>query len=213
MGTRKDKPKGYFDYLPAIDCETTGLCFSNDNPVYNPKTGERHQTVSWGFIVADALTLKPIEKLYVEIAWNENSLQQRLDDPRFGKKAESIHGLTMKHLFKNGLTEEDAVCKIGELILKYWGPNVSIRTLGHNVHMFDLRFLMDLFQRQEIILKFGNRHYDTNSMGFCAMTTWTSDELFSNMGFDDRGDHNALDDAEMALESARRLRLIFGSVL
>lgn len=209
MASPKDKPRGYFDYLLAIDCETTGLCFSNDNPVHNPKTGEYHQAVSWGLVVADATTLKPIEELYVEIKWNDKSKKQRKNNPQFGKKAEEIHGLTRKYLEDNGLDEEDAIVKMGELILKYWGPTTSIRTLGHNVHMFDLVFLRDLFERNGVHLKFGNRHYDTNSIGFINWETFNSDDLFGLVGFDARGAHNSLDDAKMALEAARITRMIF----
>lgn len=209
MANPKNKPRGYFKHMLAIDCETTGLCFSSDSPVHNPKTGEKHQAVSWGIVVADSETLKPVEELYVEIKWNDESAKQRNANSSFGKKAEEIHGLTRAYLEENALDEEEAVLKIGELILKYWGPTVSIRTLGHNVHMFDLVFLRDLFQRHGVNLKFGNRHYDTNSSGFMTFGTWNSNELFSAVGFDERGKHNALDDAKMALESARIIRLIF----
>lgn len=209
MASPKDKPKGYFKHLLAIDCETTGLCFGNDNPVYNSTTGERHQTVSWGLIVADSETLKPVEELYVEIKWNDESKRQRKENPNFGKGAEKIHGLTYEYLEKNGIEEEEALVKIGELILKYWGPTVSIRTLGHNVHLFDLQFLRDLFEKHGINLKFGNRHYDTNSSGFMTFGTWNSDELFEAVGFDARGSHNALADAHMALETARIIRMLF----
>lgn len=213
MASPKGKPKGYFEKLLAMDCETTGLCYNNESPVYNPRTGERHQAVSWGIVVADALTLKPIEKLYVEIKWNDESKRQRQENPTFGKQAEKIHGLTFEKLEKRGLTEVEAIEEIGSLILKHWGPTVSVRTLGHNVHLFDLAFMRDLFTRYDIHLKFGNRHYDTNSVGFVAMTTWNSDELFENMGFEERKDHNALEDALMALESARRLRIMFKKCL
>lgn len=209
MATQKGKPKGYFQHVLAIDCETTGLCYNNDSPVYNPQTGERHQTVSWGIIVADALTLKPVEELYVEIKWNEESKKQRKINPEFGKSAEKIHGLTRSYLNKNGIDEEEAVLKIGELVLKYWGPTVCVRTLGHNVHLFDLLFLRDMFDRHGIKLNHGNRHYDTNSAGFLTFGTWNSNDLFSVVGFEERKDHNALDDAKMALESARIIRMLF----
>jgi len=208
-----DKVIGSFTNLLAIDCESTGLCFKNDNPIHNERTGERHQTVSWGLIVADATTFKPIDELYVEIKWNEESKRQRQETPHFGIKAEEVHGLTFAHLEANGLDEEDAVVKIAEFILKYWGPTSTIRTLGHNVHMFDLPFLADLFKRQDVPLSFGNRHYDTNSMGFATFGTWTSDELFTMVGFDPRNSHNALEDAHMALESARVIKLLFQQLL
>ena len=209
MASPKDKPRGSFDFLLAMDCETTGLCLNQDSPVENTTTGERHQAVSWGLIVADAKTLKPIEKMYVEIKWNALSKKQQRADAKWGTRAEQIHGLTHDYLEENGLSEEDAVAKIGELILKYWGPTVSIRTLGHNVHTFDLLFFRDLFRRQGIELAFGSRHYDTNSIGFATFGTFNSDDLFEAVGFEKRGDHNALTDAEHALETARRIRTIF----
>jgi DNA polymerase III epsilon subunit-like protein len=209
MATTKNKPRGAFDFLLAMDCETTGLCVNQDSPVENPKTGERHQTVSWGLIVADASTLLPIEKKYLEIKWNDTSKKQRESNAKFGVGAEKVHGLTFDYLEKNGITEEQAVVEIGGMILKYWSPEVSIRTLGHNVHTFDLLFLRDLFRRHEIELKFGSRHYDTNSIAFATFGTFNSDDFFDAVGFEKRGDHNALVDAEQALEATRRIRIIF----
>jgi len=203
MSSPKDKPRGYFKYLLTIDCETTGLNFETDDP------SDGQQTVSWGVIVADATTLKPVEDLYVEIKWNEESIRKREEDPSFGKKAEKIHGLTQDYLEQNGVTEEEAVTQIANLILKYWGPTVSVRTLGHNVHTFDMPFLRSMFRRVGIELKFGNRHYDTNSLGFMVYETFNSDDLFSIIGFDERGQHNALEDAHMALKSARVTRKLF----
>lgn len=207
------RPVGSFDYLLAIDCETTGLCFNSDDVTNNPNTGEHHQTVSWGVIVADAQTLKPIEELYVEIKWNQLSKRQRQNNPNFGERAESVHGLSYDYLEENGVTEEEAVLAIGNLIMKYWGPKGNIRTLGHNVHTFDMPFLRDLFRRNGIELSFGNRHYDTNSIGFCTVGSFNSDDLFSTMGMEARQTHNALDDAHMALESARRIRTLWNDMV
>jgi len=209
MGSPKDKPRGYFEKLLVVDCETTGLCFREESPVYDPSTGERHQSLSWGIIVASALTLKPIEKTYIEIKWNEASKAQRQKNPRFGKEAEKVHGLTYTHLEEHGITEEEAIIEIAQIILKHFGPKNCIRLMGHNVHLFDRMFLKDLFDRYEIPLKFCNRHYDTNSAGFMTFGTWNSDELFDWCGFETRTNHNALDDALMTLESARIMRTIF----
>ena len=206
MSTVKDKPRGYFKYVLAMDAETTGLKFNADDP------SEGHQAVSWGFVVADAHTLQPIEKLYVEIKWNETSLDAREADPKFGTYAEGIHGLTLAHLEANGLDEEDAVVEIATLILKYWGDG-NIRCLGHNVATFDIWFLKRLMRAHDIELKFGSRHIDTSGAGFINFETFTSDALFEMVGFEARDDHNALDDANMALESARVMRTIFQSAL
>lgn len=213
MATVSGKARGSFDFLLAMDCETTGLCMNQDSPVENPKTGERHQTVSWGLIVADAATLKPIEKKYIEIKWNNKSIKQRAANGKWGTHAEKIHGLSKEYLDENGVTEEEAVADIGSMVLKYWGPTVSIRTLGHNVHTFDLLFFRDLFRRHEIELTFGSRHYDTNSIGFATFGTFNSDDLFEQAGFEKRAEHNALTDAEMALETTRRVRKIFQSAI
>jgi DNA polymerase III epsilon subunit-like protein len=207
MSTIKGKQVGYFETLLTMDCETTGLVVNGDDPSVG------HQAVSWGLIVTNAQTLKPIEEMYVEIKWNEDSLEARLKNPSFGKKAETIHGLTFEYLEKNGMDEEDAVGTIGEMILKYWGPTGNIRTLGHNVHMFDLPFFRSMFRRHGLELRFGNRHYDTNSGGFMAFETYTSDQLFELIGHDPRSAHNALDDARMALDSARTIRTLINNAL
>lgn len=203
MVSPKNKPRGSFDFILAIDCETTGVNVNGDN------ASEGHQAVSWGVIVADAVTLKPIEELYVEIKWNVQSKTTRKKDPKFGVRAEQIHGLTQSYLEENGVSEEEAVGMIGELILKYWGPETSIRTLGHNVHTFDLVFLREMFRRHGIELRFGNRHYDTNSIAFVTLHTFNSDDMFSVMGFEARGEHNALDDIRMTLETARMIRTLW----
>lgn len=213
MASPKNKPRGFFEKILAMDCETTGLCFKNDSPVYKPKTGERHQTVSWGIIVADAATLKPIDELYVEIKWNKESIRQREENPKFGTFAENIHGLSKSYLDETAGTEEDAVLQIGDLILKHWGPTNSIVTLGHNVHLFDLPFLRDMFNRHNVSLNFGNRHVDTNSVGFVNWNTFNSDDLFSLLGFEKRGNHNALEDVKQALEAARTSRVLFNQML
>jgi len=109
----KKNPPGYFKYIFAIDCETTGL----DKTTLNPSLG--HQAISWGIIVADAETLVPVEKLYLEVKWNDESKAAKEQDPTFGTIASDIHGLTFDYLEENGITEEEAVLKIAELIVKY----------------------------------------------------------------------------------------------
>jgi len=198
MGTIKGKPRGYFEKFIAIDCETSGLKYNSDDP------SDGFQSVSWGVIVADAKTLKPIEELYVEIKWNGES--------EWAMGAQKIHGLSKEHLEENGMTEEEAVVAIGSLITKHFGTN-SLCLLGHNVATFDLWFLKRLFRKFGIELKFGNRHVDTSSIGFVNWEVFTSDALFEEVGYDARGAHNSLDDARMALEAARRTRVLFKTLL
>lgn len=201
------KPKGYMKYILAMDCETTGLSFGTDDPSIG------HQAISWGLIVADTATLKPVDEMYVEIRWNDDMVDKRMDDKSFGKKAEEIHGLTLAHLEEHGKDEEDAVADMAEFILQYWSPTSCIQTLGHNVATFDLPFFRSTFRRNGIELKFGNRHYDTNSGGFMAFETYTSDQLFELCGFDARDSHNALEDARMSLACARTIRVLMNNLL
>jgi len=195
-----DNPKGYFEKILAMDCETTGLNFESDNP------SDGHQAISWGIIVADAHTLKPIEELYLEIKWNDESRAMKEKDPNFGIDAAAIHGLTFKYLEKNGVTEEEGVTQIANIIINHWGPTSQVKTLGHNVHMFDLPFLRAMFRRHGIDIPIGSRHYDSNSAGFCTVGSYTSDGLFETMGFNARDSHNSLEDARMALESCRLIK-------
>jgi len=196
------KPKGYFKYVLAIDSETTG---------FNKGTGniyEGHQAVSWGIIVANAETLEEVEKLYVEIKWNDESKAVREADPEFGVVAEGIHGLTFEYLEENGITEVEAVVLIANLIIKYWGPTVSIHALGHNVASFDVPFMKDMFTRYGVDIKFSGRNLDSSTAGYLVVRSYTSDSLFETMGYDARGSHNSLIDAEMSLGSMRMLMQI-----
>lgn len=195
--------RGYFQFLLAIDCETSGMFYNNDDPSYDPKTGQTFQSVSWGLIVADGLSLEPIDSKYIEIKWNGESL--------WSQKAQEVHGLSLDYLEKNGLTEEEAVVEIGELILKYWGPDGNIRCLGHNVVTFDLWFLKRLTRKFDINLKFGSRHIDTCSIGFATVGAYNSDDLFETLGFGSRDQHrhNALDDARLALRSVQMIRKLW----
>jgi len=197
----KRNPQGYFKYILAIDSETTGFTKGRD-----PSVG--HQAISWGIIVADAHTLIPVEKLYLEIKWNDGSKAARADHPSFSVTASDIHGLTYNYLEENGIAEEDAVLLIAELILKYWGPTQQLHCLGHNIE-FDIAFLDSMFKRYGIDLYFSSRQYDSNSMGFVAVESFTSNSFFDTMGFPPRDAHNALQDIEQTLESCRRIRVLW----
>lgn len=198
--------RGYFKYLCAVDCETTGLCFKNysynENVVHNPDSGEHHQALSWGIMIVHSETLKVIEKEHILVKWNDNTKRQVSDDPNFGKRAEEIHGLTYNYLEKHGMAEDKAVIKIANIITKYFGTDNAIKLLGHNV-LFDMQFLRELFQRFGVNLKFGSRVYDSNSLSYGTVGAYNSDDLFSIMGYSERGAHNALDDIEMTVEMFR----------
>lgn len=183
----------------VIDCETSGLAFGAEVPFREDGGGE-YQAVSWGLIVAELDTFRAVDMMYVEIKWNGTSL--------WSSKAEKVHGLSKQYLSEHGEDEADAVVMIAEFILKYWSPDQPIMTAGHNVGTFDLPFLRRLLHRHQLTFRFGNRHLDTYSIGQIIFGADDSNELFSMVGVNRDGTHNALADADAArlvLEQSRSL--------
>lgn len=201
------KPKGYFKYTLAADCETSGIALGCDNPTHNPKTGEKYQAVSWGLVVVETGTLKAVDELYVEIQWDKQY--------EWNTGAERVHGMSKEYLRENGVPMKEAVEQIGNLILKYWGPDSPICLLGHNVATFDLQFLRSTLRSQGLEIKFANRHVDTNAIGFATLETYNSDDLFEAIGLPvrDPKKHNALIDAKNALAVVRGVRAIYNRII
>lgn len=190
--------RGYFSTILAFDVETTGINFENKSDC-----SEGYQIVSIGVIVADANSYEVIEKKYVEIQWDGVS--------RWSPKAEEVHGLTKEYLEVNGVSEEDAVVVIGEMILKYWPLNSSINALGHNLVGFDIIFLRNLFTKYGMVLNFGNRHVDTFTLMKVLLDEYNSEDGFQRLGMPARTAHNALEDIEYTLETVRRLKLLWNT--
>lgn len=201
------KPRGYIERVLFIDCETSGLAYSSPDPSYDAATGTEYQAVAWGMVVANAQTLKPIEKLYVEIKWDGES--------GWSKEAQKVHGLSPQYLEKNGVTSEEAVVQIAELIIKHWGTDGVVCVGGHNVATFDLQFLRRLLLKFGIEVKFGSKTIDTNAIGFATFGTHNSDELFEAVGLPPRDpeNHNALEDAENARKAVQIIRTMFNQCL
>lgn len=196
------KPRGYIELVLFIDAETSGLAYGSDDPVYEANGG-RYQAVSWGLVVANAQTLKPIEKLYVEIKWDGESI--------WSKEAQKVHGLSPAYLEEHGMTEEEAVIEIAGLILKYWGTDGVVCLGGHNVATFDKFYLRDMLRRHGIEVKFGSKTIDTNAIGFATFETHNSDQLFEAVGLPPRdpAHHNALTDADNARKAVQIIRTMF----
>jgi DNA polymerase III epsilon subunit-like protein len=193
-------PRGYNKYYLVCDTETSGLAYGQDDPSFDPATGHTYQAVSVGMIVVDSDTLTPIEKLYVEIKWDGVS--------EWSKSAEKIHGLSMLYLEDNGMDADEAVATILEMLIKYWGTDSPITMIGHNPASFDIWFLKRLVRSVGIELKFASKQIDTNSLGSIVLRTHNSDDLFQLVGCAERGEHNALTDAEQALQVCKTLRIM-----
>lgn len=182
-------------YGLAFDSETTGAIWGDMK-----RTVSEYQPISWGFVIFEMETFKPVDYLYLEIKY----------DPKFkwSEQAEKVHGLTIDYLEKNGITEEEAVGEIGNFLLKYFAPTEDIFPLGHNVN-FDIKFLNAMMTRHQIPIKIGHRVFDTVAGGFMTFGVYNSNELFYLCGMEERKDHNALEDAIMTLDAARNIKEIF----
>jgi len=200
----KAEERGFFGKVLAMDCETSGINVNGDDPSVG------YQAVSWGLIVADAETLKPVDELYVEIKWNGAS--------KWDKGAEKIHGLTIEHLDEHGLTEEEAIVEIANFVYKYWDPKAefssqrSIRCLGHNVATFDVWFMRQLFRKFDLEFRTGNRFIDTSTVGWVTFDCFNSDDAFELVGVH-RTAHNSLEDARASLTLTRTARVMSKSLL
>lgn len=201
--SEQKKPRGYTELALFIDAETSGIAFGSDDPSHDPVSNNTYQAVSFGLVVANMVTLKPIEELYVEIKWNGTS--------KWSKEAEAVHGLSLAHLEEHGVDEDEAVVQIASLMLKYWGPTVPVTLGGHNVGSFDRFFLRRLLRTHGIDVRLTPKMLDTNSLGFGTFGTHNSDDLFDMVGCPPRdpNKHNALQDAQNALRSFRVVRGMF----
>lgn len=197
-------PKGYFDKFLVMDAETSGIAFDSADPSFHVETQRYYQSVSWGLIVADSETLKPIDELYVEIQ----------HDPKYlwNDGAERVHGLSREYLADKGLPEIKAVEEIGSFVFDHFGEADRVPCAGHNVSSFDIYFMRSLLTPYEIMFETGSRFIDTNSIGFACYGTYNSDDLFSLMGVN-RSSHNALEDSHACLKTIRNTRMVYDSVL
>lgn len=194
MTTPFKKPKNHPKFGLGIDWETSGSDW--DDPDGSHK---KYQGLSFGAVVFDVDTFEPIEKLYCE-------LQFDTDKYKWSQEAQEIHGLSQEHLAKNGISREEAAVLLGEMILKYFGPEGKVMFLGHNAD-FDIKFTNQLFA--DVGLPPLNKHHvilDTSSTGFITLGLYKSDMLFERLGFDKRGAHNALEDILMTLETCKIIK-------
>jgi DNA polymerase III epsilon subunit-like protein len=190
----------------CIDWETSGARFGDDSSKY-------YQGIEFGAIVFNAKTFEPIEKLKLYVKYDE----AKYGADGWSEDAVKIHGLTREFLDQNGVTQEEAAIALAELILKYWGPDTKVLFLGHNPE-FDRRFTNQLLNTIGIEFsiepsgKFDSRieifhvMLDTSALGYITLGLYKSDLLFEKIGFTDRGEHDALQDAEQTLMTCKVIR-------
>jgi DNA polymerase III alpha subunit (gram-positive type) len=196
----------HIDKILAMDCETSGINWNAGKSHSRDSVAIGQQCVSWGLIISDTATFKPIDEMYVEIKWNGKA--------NWDVKAEKTHGLSREYLEEHGLDEEDAVVDIVEFIMQYIDIKKPIYCLGHNVATFDIPFMRDMLYRQGIKnIKFGHRCFDSFALSMGTVQEFDSNTLFERLGMKERGDHNALEDARNALDSYRLIHKAWNAML
>ena len=190
-------------YGLCIDWETSGVNWGGDS-------SKDYQGLAFGAIVFETDTFEPVEKLYLEIKYDDTKW-------KWSEDAERIHGLSREYLEANGISQEDAATQLLELILKYFGPDSKVMLLGHNPE-FDRRFTNQLLNSVEFEFSVEKQNpdftqiqlhhvmLDTSSLGFITLGLYKSDLLFEKIGFPERGMHNALQDAEQTLQTCQIIR-------
>lgn len=171
----------------AFDCETSGINFNTILPCTD------YQMVSVGMIAFNVADYTPIDELYLEIQWNGIS--------KWDVRAENIHGMSKDYLIQNGVPELEAAIQVGLFLDKNFGIDNALNLLGHNVVNFDLPFFKEFLWRHEMPFKFAHRHFDTFALSMGTIGAYDSNELFDQMGFPARKEHNALKYAKMSLKS------------
>lgn len=194
-------------YGLMIDWETSGSDFDSDLN----NTVRKYQGLAFGAIVFDLVTFEPVDRLYRELHF----------DPKYQwtEGAERIHGLSREHLEAKGVSREEALADLIEMLIKYWPPgffategnvpSTKVLMAGHNAE-FDRAFTGQLFADHGMSIAFHHVSLDTTQICFAVSSLYKSDDVFQEFaGVDKRGLHNALEDAEATLTVMRNVRMIF----
>jgi DNA polymerase III epsilon subunit-like protein len=182
-------------YSIVIDWETTGSTFGGDSSV-------DYQGIAFGVVVADNSTWEEVDCLYREMHFDETKY-------KWTDKAEEIHGLSREHLLEHGVSREEALADLLDLLLKYWAPGQKIMLIGHNSG-FDADFTNQLFTDFGVELNIHHVMPDSSAIAFVLTGEYKSDMVFEILGgIDKRGLHNALDDARACLTCLRNAKQIF----
>lgn len=183
----------------VIDFETSGSTFGSYEETFS-----RYQALAVGAVIADSTTFKPIKTLYQEMKY----------DPKYewSNEAEKIHGLTREHLTEHGLDNQEAAANLAEFILETFGTG-KVMVLGHNT-WFDIEAMRQLLGPHSVMPDLHHVVLDTSPSAFICIGKYRSNDVFEFFtGKVREGSHNALDDALMALETARNMRALMQAAL
>lgn len=172
----------------AIDFETSGFSL--------PHYASKHQGISFGAIVFELKTFEPVESLYQEIKFKPTYT--------WSFDAERIHGLSREHLEQHGVSQEEAACALGTMILKYFATE-EIILLGHRVY-FDEAFTNQLMASIGVELAYDPIKFDSAAFSLAFLEVSYSDKLFDLVGLPPRTLHNSLEDITYTLAAMKAIK-------
>lgn len=182
----------------CIDWETSGSSWT-ELPWAN------HQGISFGAVIFKFEDFSVVDTLYREIQFNPKRY-------KWSMEAQAIHGLTQDYLLQHGVSAQDAAIDFASLLTDYFDPQKEIMFLGHN-RGFDEGFTRQLLEPYGLMFKIHHVTLDSSGMGLIAMGQYKSNLLFDALGFEKRGEHNALDDALITVGCCERIRMLVNAGL
>jgi hypothetical protein len=195
-----------------IDWETTGADFAPGLE----GTFKKYQGISFGVVIADNVTFEELDSLYVELKFDDTKYQ-------WTDGAENIHKLSREYLAENGVEREDGLAQLIEILIKHFGesvisfgdtePTSKVCIGGHNVD-FDIKATEQLFKDFGFNLGVHHVKLETSGASFIAIGEYKSNTVFEFFnGGGQRGTHNALEDARLALGAARGIKQLVQAAL
>lgn len=182
-------------YVLVLDTETTGSTFGTYEETFS-----KYQAIAFAAIVATSDTFEPVEDIYFKIKFNFKKYQ-------WSAEAEKIHGITREQLEAEGIEEEEGAADLAEFIFKHFGTG-KVAMLGHNVN-FDIAAMGQLLKPHGVMPEIHHVVIDSSPMAFAMIGEYKSDKVFAFFEGEERPtQHNALDDAYMALNAVKTMKAL-----
>lgn len=187
-------PHGPGALLLVLDSETSGSTFGGYEETFS-----KYQAISFGAIIADNTTFKPVAKLYFTVKFDGSKYE-------WTESAEKIHGLSREQLEAEGLDNEEAAATLAEFILNHFGTG-KVMFAGHNP-WFDIEAMRQLLEPHGVMPDLYHVVIDTSGSAFVAIGKYRSNDVFRTFCGERQEKHNALDDAEMTLNVLQSIRAL-----
>jgi len=193
------KQKIYSRYSPGkygllIDFETSGSDVTNKNH-------QQYQGISLGALIVNMEKFEVVDDYYVEIKFNASKYL-------WSEEAEKVHGLTKDYLEANGVSQQEALGGLLEVIMRWIGFTDKLFIMGYNID-FDKGFMQQLFDDCEVPINFHHIMIDPAPMAYFFVQEYRSDKVFELFSSMTREVHNALEDCYICFDALKTMRDVF----